>query len=298
MVITPFDAHDQLDEDALRSHLRRMGSASLGVYLAGPGVGEGNVVTLDELERIYSIGAEELKGKVPVYAAGVEPRSARQLVDMMTLARAADLDAFQIYAVDAGHGMRPTHAELEQYYNEAIESAQMPVLISAHVAIGYEIPVDLLVDIVNRHENVIGINCEQPRMDWLVRLMDGVDGRVKVCTGGWAQTLTTLALGGDGCLALEPNLVPSLCSSVGMDFKNGDVKRASESFSRVMHLAAVLIRFPPLATRALKLAMKILDLPGGAYIRRPYLMPDRAEERALADDLAALGIVPGSPILQ
>jgi 4-hydroxy-tetrahydrodipicolinate synthase len=297
MSITPFDAQDRIDEVALRQHLRRMAAGGLGVYLAGPGVGEGHVLTLPELEQIYAIGAEELKGKVPVYAAGVEPRSARQLAEMMRLARDAKLDAFQIYGVDGGHAMRPMRAELDQYYDDAIGAAGMPVFLSTHAALGYELPVELMGALVKRHDNIIGINCQQPSVGYLVRLIDAVSPQAKVCTGGFWDTLTTLGAGGAGCLALEPNLVPSLCNSVGLDFQSGNADRAAQSFRKVVRLAVILTRFPPLATRALKLAMKILDLPGGAYIRRPYLMPGAEEERALAADLEAIGLTRGSAIL-
>ena len=50
-----------------------MAAAGIGVYLGGGGSGEGYVLSADEARRLLQIGVEELKGKVPVRAMGVDP---------------------------------------------------------------------------------------------------------------------------------------------------------------------------------------------------------------------------------
>ena len=67
--ITPFDAAGALDEDAFRRHLRRIASAGAGAYVGSSNVGEGFTLTDDERDRIFTIAAEELKGKTPIRAA-------------------------------------------------------------------------------------------------------------------------------------------------------------------------------------------------------------------------------------
>ena len=74
--ITPFDAAGNLDEGAFRSHLQRLAASGIGVYVGGSGSGEGYTLTGQESRRLLEIAVEELKGKVPVRAMGVEPRLA------------------------------------------------------------------------------------------------------------------------------------------------------------------------------------------------------------------------------
>ena len=50
--------------------------------------------------RIFAIAAEELKGKVPVRAMGVEPRTAAQMIDFLKLAADAGMEAAQVYSLD------------------------------------------------------------------------------------------------------------------------------------------------------------------------------------------------------
>src|SRR5580692_11523738 len=83
--ITPFTQDGALDEAAVRGHLRRMAAAGIGVYLGGGGSGEGYVLSPDETKRLLQIGVEELQGKVPVRAMGVEPRTSLDMIEYMEM---------------------------------------------------------------------------------------------------------------------------------------------------------------------------------------------------------------------
>ena len=85
------------------------------MYLAGSGSGEGYTLTRDERRRVLEIGAEELGGRVPVRAMGVEPRTAAEVIELAEDAVAAGLDATQVYSLDLGHGYVPTADEQRTY---------------------------------------------------------------------------------------------------------------------------------------------------------------------------------------
>jgi 4-hydroxy-tetrahydrodipicolinate synthase len=95
--ITPFAADGSFDEPGVRRHMRRMAAAGIGLYLGGGGSGEGFVLRRDEARRLLEVGVEELKGKVPVRSMGTEPRTADEMVEYVRLAKAAGVDATQIY---------------------------------------------------------------------------------------------------------------------------------------------------------------------------------------------------------
>lgn len=120
--ITPFDADGAFDEIATRSHLRRMANAGIGVYLGGGGSGEGYVLSRDETSRLLKIGVEELSGKVPVRAMGVEPRTSGDMIDYVEMVAGLEVDAAQIYSLDQGHGHRPNHAEIHRYFDDVLRA--------------------------------------------------------------------------------------------------------------------------------------------------------------------------------
>ena len=110
--ITPFAKDENLDKQAFHMHMRRLGAARIGVYVGGGGSGEAYTYEGDDARRVMEIAAEELKGKTPVRAMGVEPRTAKQMIQYLKAAKASGVDAAQVYSLDVGHAHVPTNEEL------------------------------------------------------------------------------------------------------------------------------------------------------------------------------------------
>lgn len=290
LIVTPFTARDRLDEPALRQHLRRMAAAGLGVYLGSPGAGEGQFLTLREMRRLFEIGGEELRGKVPVYATGIWPRTAKSLVEVAQAAADAGLDGINLYPLDGGHGMKPMPVELEQYFDDVLSNIKLPALIAHHAAAGYPVPVTTLTRLVARHDHVIGINVSTYDVSYLAEVIRALGARVAVYSGGPALTLANLALGGDGFLDAVPNVAPRLCASVIEHYRSGNLTKMGESFGKVIQLNQILSMFPQPPARALKLAMKLLGQPGGGTVRKPFVLPRGAPVRAMAHALRAFDV--------
>ena len=271
--LTPFDEDGRLDEAGLRGHLRRMADAGVGVYLGGSGSGEGYTLRDDEVDRVFAIGREELHGRVPVLAMGVEPRTAEQMIELGRRVADAGLDGMQVYSLDQGHGNHPTDAELERYLRDVLEAISVPAVLSSHQSVGYFVPADLLGTMVSDYAHVVGVNCTSPDQTYLLQVLEAVDGRVDVHVGGPMHALTCLALGGQGYLSSDANLAPRLCASVIDRFAAGDLGGCSHAYRTLMELFT--------ATRdcggivATKAALGMLGLPGGVP-RRPRLPVDDA----------------------
>ncbi|TAK37111.1 MAG: dihydrodipicolinate synthase family protein [Chloroflexota bacterium] len=290
MSITPFDSHDRLDEAALRRHLRRMAAAGLAIYLGSPGSGEGHALTPPELRRVFEIGVEECKGKVPVYATGFEPHSAEQLVAIGREAEAAGLDALLIHPLDGGHGFRPTPAELEQYYRDVLTAIKLPAQLVSHGFVGYVMPIDILQRLVEDYP-ITGINVGTTDLNYLVGVHRAVGSKVSIYSGGFANTITNLSLGGEGFVDGIPNIAPKLCMSVVNHFRAGRIDQAGKAYSNVMAINSILYdAFPPPMARVLKVAMNILGLPAG-YLRKPFLLPDEAAQEKLEKALKELDVI-------
>ena len=281
--ITPFDAGGAIDEAAFRGHLRRLAAAGIGVYVGGGGSGEGFTLSAGETRRLLEIAVDELDGRVPVRAMGVEPRTAGQMVDFLAIAAAAGVEAAQVYSLELGHGHRPTPAEVEDYFTEVLSATDLPVVVSTHQSVGYRAGVDLLGGLVERHAHVIGVNCTHPDLGYLAAVLDAVRGRAAVHVGGPNQAVAALSLGADGYLTSEGNLAPQLCQSVIDHFTAGDLPSLAHAFDRVVRLSRVL--YGAGGIRATKAVLAHLGLPGG-FPRRPLLPLDEA---AVASVVAAVG---------
>ncbi len=285
--ITPFEENGDLDEAAVRGHLRRMAGAGIGVYVGGGGSGEGYTLSAAETRRLAEIAAEELKGKVPVRAMGVEPRTAGQMIDFMNEVEAAGVDAAQLYSLELGHAHLPTPEEVERYLTDVLENTTIPCVISTHQSVGYRISVPLLRRLVSTYDRIIGINCSHGDIGYVREIYDAVGADVDLHVGGEGQGLQALSLGGTGFLSSIANLTPHLAMAVVDSYNAGDLARTFDAFDRLTRLsAAVYSRGGILAQKAM---LNRLGLPGG-YPRLPHLPASGQATETLAALVEELGV--------
>ena len=297
MSVTPFTTDDRVDEQGLRGHLRRLVAVGCGVYLGSGGSGEGHALSLEELEKLYSIGVEECKGKVPTYANPREARSAKQMLEVCHIAHKAGIEVVQLYPLDGGHGMKPTVAEQELYYRDLLDNISYPVSVSIHpMAVGYTTPPPLIEKLVRDYKQIVALNvmAGQP-MSVFVQFRDkawAVRPSIKLYTS-MSSVLECMMQGASGCLATEPNIAPRLSKQVLDLFMAGELERAGETMNHLLRLNSMLGRISPTAgpARGIKAAMQVLGVPGGnGNLRRPYLPLPEKERNEIAAELEAMGL--------
>lgn len=287
--ITPFDARGALDEQALRRHLRRLRQAGVGVYLAGSSPGEGYALSPAELRRCLEIGVEELAGRVPVRAMGVEPRRAAELIEFAELVAETGVDAIQIYSLDMGHGGRPTPDTLERYFRTCLEAISMPCVVSSHHFVGYTLPVELMVALAREYPQLIGFNVTSPEIPYLSRVCQALAFRVEIHVGGPMHALSALAMGGMGYLSTEANTAPRLCRSLVDHHAAGRHAEAQAAYARILALMAGAAEVPGMSVRYVKACLAALGF-AGTHTREPHLPVTPEEVARVGKLLALLGI--------
>jgi 4-hydroxy-tetrahydrodipicolinate synthase len=285
--ITPFSEDGAFDEDAIRGHLQRMAAAGIGVYLGGGGSGEGYVLSSDEADRLLRIGVEELSGKVPIRAMGVEPRTSGDMIEFMEMAAGAGVDAAQIYSLDQGHGHRPNTDEIYRYFDDVLRASDFPAVLSTHQSVGYQVPVAMLVEFADRFDHLIGINISHQDLGYLTAIVDALGERLEIHVGGPHLALTALSLGATGFLSSEGNLAPHLCVGVIDAYDANDARSMADLFGTLLRLSASF--YGAGGIRATKAVLNALGLPGG-FPRPPQLPASEATVSTLLDVVGRLGI--------
>ncbi len=285
--ITPFTEDGAMDEVALRRHLRRMAVAGIGVYLGGGGSGEGYVLSPDETKTLLRIGVEELQGKVPVRAMGVEPRTSLDMIEYLVMVSGTGVDAAQIYSLDQGHGHRPTLREIHRYFDDVLQAIEFPAVLSTHQSVGYQVPVPMLVEFADRFDHLIGINISHQDLGYLNAVIDALGGRLEIHVGGPHLALTALSLGGTGYLNSEGNLAPTLCVGLINAFRENDATRMLDLHGKLLRLSGTF--YAAGGIRATKAVLNALGLPGG-FPRLPQLPVPDASVPPLLETIERLGI--------
>jgi 4-hydroxy-tetrahydrodipicolinate synthase len=289
MVVTPMHADGRLDEEGIRRHLRRMIDAGVGVYLGSGGSGEGHALELDELGRLYEIGVEECKGRVPVYCNPPEARSANEMLQKTRLAIDAGADLVQFYQLDAGHGRQPVLAEQELYFRDLLEAVDHPVGISIHLAVGYLAPSSLVTELCADYPQIKLVNIPfGPNSSYLVRLLDELPPHVKVYVG-MDNLLTGLALGAWGAQVTETNQIPNLCRLVVDRFVEGDVAGAADLYKQVMRVTDIIGMGRRVSADGPKAALKALGHDTGPP-RHPRVPVDDTTIQRMREAFERVGV--------
>ncbi len=289
--VTPFDKQGNVDEGALRAHLQRIGAAGLNVYPASGGTGEGYLLSDAEVDRIYEISVEELRGKTLVYA-GMEPANTEHVIQRAKQAAAIGVDVVTLAPPRPGPpGLRPsaTVQELERYYQDTLEAITTPVILSVNMfVIPVEVPVEMIQRLLQSYPQIVGVAVSMaPSPTYMMRLIDAVADKVAV-TSATGDLMTTLCLGGHGAFSLEPNVAPRLCRSIVDSYRQGDYAASLKAYTLLLHLSPVLLKYQN--PRTIKAAMRAIGLPAGGEMRRPYLALGEAVEAELRDELKSLNI--------
>ena len=280
--ITPFTEDGRIDEPRFRRHLKKLGDAGMGVYVGGGGSGEGYTLNKDETRLVMDIAVDELKGRAPIRAMGIEPRTAEQMVAFLETAKAAGVDAAQVYSLDVGHGHSPTPRELDRYFSEVTRAVDMPMIMSTHQSVGYVIPPNVIIDLFKDNPRLGGLNISHQDPNYLRTLIDALADRIDICTGGPHQALLCFALGGHGYLSSEGNLAPKLCLSVIEAWKRGDAAALLAAHGKLMRLFMAL--YGNGGIRVTKAVLEKVGLAGG-YPRLPRVL---AEDDQIARAMAVV----------
>jgi 4-hydroxy-tetrahydrodipicolinate synthase len=289
MCATVFAADGSVDESAMRRYLRRQIDARLGVYLGSGGNGETHAMSPDELSRLYGVGVEECKGKVPVHANLPEEHTAEQTIAQARIAIAAGVEALHLYTVEGRHGYVPTEAELIGYFDDVLAAIQHPVIVAVNPTMGYIPRPRVIAEICRRHEQIVAVRLSAQRDIYLLNLQDAL-GRAIHCH--WqlgSGALDPLALGAS-LFAAEANIIPQTFRRFVDLAQAGKLAAAGEGLGQIRRFNQLVMEWGPCA-RWIKMAMTFLKLPGWeGGLRRPYLMPADDVVSDFGERLLRLGI--------
>jgi dihydrodipicolinate synthase/N-acetylneuraminate lyase len=289
MSITPFTKDGAIDKSLLRAHLRFLSASGVGVYIAGQGSGEGDLLAVHEKIALYQIAASELHTTTQVVAAGIGlVGSTPAIRDLAVGAEAAGVGAIQV--LGPRPGPIPLRAdELEAYFRTIIEAVRCDVHVSNNTVLtGDELPITIVERLVEDYEHIRVINVTDPRPNvlhaYVSQIVDRLGSRVEVRVGMTASAVTAYALGARGLLSFEANVAPRLVANAWKAIENGD----AAAMAPLLQLNAALARGGN--PRSLKAALAIMGRDGGS-LRAPFLGLMPAQYRELEQELKALALV-------
>jgi 4-hydroxy-tetrahydrodipicolinate synthase len=277
-----------IDEEGFRQFLQRFVDAKIGVYLASAGSGEGGAMTPDELLRVYRIGVEVCKGKVPVNGNPPEKPTVRETLDHIRLAIEGGVELVNIYGPPGWHAYRPTDEEYAGFFDELLRVVKHPVAIAPNPTIGYSPKPALIADICHRHHQIVAVNLVNQDDDYFIELKDRLkrDLELNVPLTG---SLDMLLLGARGVIGGELNLLPKTYRRYLDLYEGNKFVEAAQVYADLKRFNRFVLNWRGAHPRWIKMMMKVLKMRGSG-IRGPYRPAPEAELQRMADGLLKLQI--------
>jgi dihydrodipicolinate synthase/N-acetylneuraminate lyase len=278
-MVTPIAPDGSLDEAAVQRVVDHMvAGGAHGIFVLGT-TGENTSVPAALRERLVAATVEHVAGRARTYA-GV---SANCLADSVAAAK-----AYAPLGVDAVVAHLPTYYALnteEQfaYFSALAGRIDLPLVlydipVTAHMVIPVEV-----VERLSRHANVVGIKDSGGDVARLTALLERLgDGEpdFTILVGASVLSAQGLALGADGIVPSQGNLIPALCRVLYDCAIAGD-RDAAEAHQRQLDAFMRLFlegRSLAQSLGALKAMMGALGLCGPDVL--PPLLPPSPQEQA------------------
>jgi 4-hydroxy-tetrahydrodipicolinate synthase len=280
-MVTPIAPDGDLDEPAVGRIIDHMVAGGVhGVFVLGT-TGENASMHAAMRERLVAVTATHIGERARVYA-GI---SSNCLADSVAAAK-----AYAPLGVDAVVAHLPTYYALDAeeqlaYFSVLADRIALPlVLYDIPATTHMVVPVEI-VERLSRHSNIVGIKDSGGDVAHLAALLERL-GDVRpdfaILVGASALAAQGLALGADGIVPAQGNLIPALCRALFDRAVAGDRDGAEACQQRVDAFARLFVDGRSLAQSlgALKAMMGALDLCGPDVL--PPLRPlSSGEQEAL-----------------
>jgi len=273
---TPFDSNNNLDEPALRSHVRMAMQAKVAGFLVPAMASEVYKLSLDERLRMVSIVTEETAGKIPVFAGAGETDHRKRL---------------EIVAEYMKMGCKHVLLQIP-FENEALFKAQFldvaalgieTIMLQDWDAAGYGLPDQLIIALFDEVESFRCLKIETvPAGIKYSRLLELTEGRLHL-SGGWAVTQMIEALQ-RGVHAFMPTGMHFIYTAIYNAFKSSDYARAEALFNELLPVLAFSNQHLDISIHFYKRLLFRQGVYSTPNVRQPILPFDTVHEK-IADRL-------------
>ena len=288
-LVTPFRRDLSLDEQTLRSLVRRQIDAGINFLVPCGTTGESPTLTRTEHLRVVEITLEEAKGKVPVLG-GAGGYNTQEVIELARELQHMGVDG--ILSVTPYYN-KPTQEGLYQHYKAIAGAIQLPIVVySVQGRTGVNVEPATLARLA-AIENIVGVKEASGNISQMANVVQEVPERFAVLSGDDAITIPLMALGGRGVISVVSNEIPAEMTQLAQACLRNDFAAARAIQARFLPLMNVnFVESNPIPVKA---AMGLMGLLDPVY-RLPMVPPAAASLAKIDKVLEEVGIARRVPV--
>ncbi len=223
-IVTPFDAAGALDTAAIRPLVDYLIAHGVAGLYPGGTTGEGFLLSLAERRALAEAVVAAAGGRVPVIVQSGCITTA-ETIALTEHAQSIGADGAAIIPPYVYH--HSDAALLDHYAAVAQRVPDLPLLLYNFPAISNNtLTPALVLALRERASNIVGMKDSSGSLEMLARLKAATGGAFLAFNGGDGQVLASAAMGLDGCVSGNGNVVPELMTALYRAAESGDLNRA------------------------------------------------------------------------
>jgi 4-hydroxy-tetrahydrodipicolinate synthase len=283
-LVTPFTQDGALDENTLRSLVRRQIEAGINFLVPCGTTGENPTLTREEHLRVVEITLEEAKGVVPVLP-GAGGYNTHEVIELAREVEALGADG--ILSVTPYYN-KPTQEGLYQHYKAVASAISLPVIVySVQGRTGVNVE-PLTLKRLAEIDNIVGVKEASGNVAQIAAVVHHVPERFDVLSGDDAVAMPVIALGGRGLISVSSNEIPAEMTQLVRSSLNGDFAAARAIQRRYFPLLEVnFVESNPIPVKAAMALMGLLE----PVWRLPLVAPLPGSQRKIEKVLDELGLL-------
>ena len=236
-MFTPYEEGNvkRVDYAALRAFTQWLCARNVSALFPVSGMGQWELLGLDEKKRVVSTVIAAAHGCKPV-VAGVGGESVAETIELARHAIAQGAAALAIVTPAFLRGAKPlSQGALRRYYGEvaAVLPREIPILL-------YDVKAEFEPETVRAlaaaHPSIQAMKLRTDSSTAMLRMVAGVGERVAVLTGVESSTLAALSLGGVGVIGGGANAFPDVLAEIVERFQARDLEGALRAQRRAVEL--------------------------------------------------------------
>ena len=227
-LVTPFKDGD-IDEAALTSLIEAQIQGGISGIVPVGTTGESPTLSHEEHHRVIEI-AVKVAAKRVLVIAGTGSNATSEAVKLTIEAEKLGADAALLVAP---YYNKPSPEGLYRHFKKVADAVSIPiVLYSIPGRCGIEIPVPVIVRLVNDCRNVVAIKEAGGKVERVHQLRAALPESFQILSGDDALTLPFMAAGAVGVISVASNIIPSELEILVQSYLKGELGKSEEIHNR------------------------------------------------------------------
>ena len=227
-LVTPFK-DGEIDEAALTSLIEAQIQGGISGIVPVGTTGESPTLSHEEHHRVIEI-AVKVAAKRVLVIAGTGSNATSEAVKLTIEAEKLGADAALLVAP---YYNKPSPEGLYRHFKKVADAVSIPiVLYSIPGRCGIEIPVPVIVRLVNDCRNVVAIKEAGGKVERVRQLRAALPESFQILSGDDALTLPFMAAGAVGVISVASNIIPSELEILVQSYLKGELGKSEEIHNR------------------------------------------------------------------